>query len=146
MKHIILTITTCIAFLTSTPVLCAEELEEFLKRSAVGNTTKDEFNADFYALIFIAGKASKFNRDQLIQLHNQQKAMGAQSVINNFTIISKTETPISDGKATIISVIAKAVITTNIGSSKIISEPIAHDVLIRNKNGKFLILFSSTEQ
>jgi hypothetical protein len=100
----------------------------------------------FTIFVFVGEQMLQLDRDGLIQLQDKNKVIGGKTTLKGFTILSQTETPISDGAATLISVISEAQIVFKIGDSVLYGRSLCHDVILRGSDGKFRVLFSAARQ
>ncbi len=145
MKHLIHCLAVAFALAAAAPSAHAEELEDFLKRSALGLTTKDDIAKEFKGVVFMGGQAIDMDRDKLLALQGQQNAMGVKPTITQFTILSKTETPVMDGNASIISVVSQVSVTIKVGDSTTTGQMISHDILV-HVGDKYLIFSTIARQ
>jgi hypothetical protein len=63
MKYALSLLLICFAFLVTVPVAHAEELQDFLKRTGIGNATTNDVHENFHISVFVAGQAYQMNRD-----------------------------------------------------------------------------------
>jgi hypothetical protein len=140
MKYILI---VCFALMVAAPITHAEELQDFLKRTGIGNATTNDIQENFHISVFVGGQAYEMNRDEILKFWEQQKTSGIKLAIDNFTVLSKTETPNDDGKGAVISVVAKTSITENVRGSIAKIESISHFIVLRDSNGAFRLLYAA---
>ena len=133
----------CFLFLLAAPLTQGEELQDFLKRTGVGNATTNDVHEDFRISVFVGGQTLKMNRDEILKFWEQQKASGIKIVINSFDVLSKTETTDDDGKGAVISIVAKTSVTEDVRGSIVKIESTSHFIVLRDANGEFRLLYAA---
>src|SRR5438270_9608540 len=98
MKYVLNITVACFLFVIATPIAHAEELQDFLMRTGVGNATTNDVHENFQISVFVGGQTFRMNRDEILKFWEQQKASGIKLVINSFNVLSRTETTDDDGK------------------------------------------------
>jgi hypothetical protein len=140
MKYTVKTIIACFALLIAAPIVHAEDLETFLKRFGTG-ATKNDLHENFHGTVFANGQAFDVDRDKLLKNVEGQKAAGTQLVVDNLTIISKTETPGPDGKGSVISIVVDVSVTEKVGGSTLKIQSEDHHIVFRDSDGAFHSLY-----
>jgi len=143
MKCLLNITVVCFLFLVAAPITHAEELQDFLKRTGVGNATTNDVHENFQISVFVDGQTFKMNRDEILKFWEQQKASGIKLVVDSFTVLSKTETPNDDGKGAVISVVAKTSITEDVRGSIAKIESTSHFIVLRDASGAFHLLYAA---
>ena len=133
----------CFLFLLAAPMTQGEGLQDFLKRTGVGNATTNDVHEDFRISVFVGGQTLKMNRDEILKFWEQQKASGIKIVINSFDVLSKTETTDDDGKGAVISIVAKTSVTEDVRGSIVKIESTSHFIVLRDANGEFRLLYAA---
>jgi hypothetical protein len=133
----------CFLFLLAAPMTQGEGLQDFLKRTGVGNATTNDVHEDFRISVFVGGQTLKMNRDEILKFWEQQKASGIKIVINSFDVLSKTETTDDDGKGAVISIVAKTSVTEDVRGSIVKIESTSHFIVLRDANGAFRLLYAA---
>ncbi len=110
-------IVVCFTLLAAVPDAHTEELQDFLKRTGIGNATTNDVDAHFHISVFVGGQALTMDRDEILKFWEQQKASGIKLAVDSFTILSKIETPSDDGKGGVISVVIKVTATEDVRGS-----------------------------
>jgi hypothetical protein len=124
--------------LTAVPFAKADDVEDFLKRAAVGNFTLEDFHPNFTAVVFLENEIVPVDRAKAGEMLEEMKKAGARMTLDEFKIVSRTETPLPAGKGTLITVIThtKATMKTADGETK--HRFVNHDVLLRHPDGKIV--------
>ena len=143
MKFVLNIAVACFLFLIAAPITHAEELQDFLKRTGVGNATTKDVHENFQISVIVGGQTLKMNRDEILKFWEQQRASGIKLVINSFTVLSKTETADDDGKGAVISVVAKASVTEDVRGSLARIESTSHFIVLRDAKGAFRLLYAT---
>jgi len=138
MKHIF---SILMAFLVIIPSTHAEELQDFLKRTGTGNATTNDLHKNFHGSVFVNGQTFEMDSDKLTKFWQDQKAANIKLAVDKFTILSETETPNTDNKGAVISVVAETSVTEQSadGTSKIRS--VSHFIVVRDAAGAFHLLY-----
>ena len=133
----------CFLFLLAAPMTQGEELQDFLKRTGVGNATTNDVHEDFRISVFVGGQTLKMNRDEILKFWEQQKASGIKLVVDSFTVLSKTETPSDDGQSAVISVVAQINATEDVRGSIAKIESTSHFIVLHDAKGAFHLLYAA---
>jgi hypothetical protein len=141
MKYVLKMIIACFLFLAAASNTHAEDLQDFLKRTGIGNATTNDVHENFHISAFVGGQTFKMNHDEILKFWEQQKASGIKLAIDSFAVLSKTETPVDDGKGAVISVVAKVRATENVRGSIMKIESISHFIVLRDSKGAFRLLY-----
>jgi hypothetical protein len=143
MKYALNITVACFLFLVAAPVTRAEELQDFLKRTGVGNATTNDLHENFQISVFVGGQTQKMNRDEILKFWEQQKASGIKLVVDSFTVLSKTETPSDDGQSAVISVVAQINATEDVRGSIAKIESTSHFIVLHDAKGAFHLLYAA---
>ena len=143
MKYTLTLVIACLLF--SSPCAQAEDLIAFLKRSAAGKFTADDFHDNFIGVVLTPEKAIEINKEKMEEVLQAIETGSLKIAVDSFEIVSKTETPLAEEKSTIISVVTKVKTTTKSGDTVTKAETISHDTLVRLPDGKFVYLFSAAK-
>lgn len=143
MKHTLNKFIVSFAFLVMASVTHAEELQDFLKRTGIGNATQSDLHTNFHGSVFVGGQTYEMDRDKLVEFWKQQKASGIKLAVDEFKIVSKAETSEDDGKGAVISVVAKISVTENVRGSILKIESISHFIVLRDSKGAFQLLYAT---
>lgn len=143
MKYVLNITVACLLFLVAAPIARAEDLQDFLKRTGVGNATTNDVHENFQISVFVDGQTLKMNRDEILKFWEQQKASGIKLAIKSFDVLSKTETANDDGKGAVISIIVKASVTEDVRGSIATIESISHFIVLRDAQGAFHLLYAA---
>jgi hypothetical protein len=143
MKYVFNITVAYFLFLVATPITHAEELQDFLKRTGVGNATTNDVHENFQISVFVGGQTFKMNRDEILKFWEQQKTSGIKLAVDSFTVLSKTETPNDDGKGAVISVVTQTSITEDVRGSIAKIESTSHFIVLRDSNGAFHLLYAT---
>jgi hypothetical protein len=140
MKYAFKTIIVCCAFLVAARTTYAEDIETFLKRCGTG-ATKNDLCENFQGTVFANGQPFEVDRDKFLKNVEGQKAAGTQLVVDDLTIIAKTETLNEDGKGAVISLVVKVSVTEKIGGSTLKIQSEDHHIILRDSDGSFHSLY-----
>jgi len=124
--------------LTTAPLAWADDVEDFLKRATVGNFTLEDFHPNFSAVVFLKDEVISVDRDKAGEMLDAMKEAGAKITLDEFKVVSKTETPLSAGKGTMITVVTHTKTTTKTADGEEKHSYVNHDVLLRQANGKIV--------
>jgi hypothetical protein len=130
-----------IAFLILVPRAHAEELQDFLKRLGTGNGTSNDLHKNFRGSVFVNGQTFEMDGNYIVQFWHDQKASNIKLVVDKFAILSKTETPNTDDKGAVISVVAETSVTEKAGNSTSKIQSVTHFIILRDPDGTFHILY-----
>jgi hypothetical protein len=127
----------------ATPVSHAEELQDFLERTGVGNATTNDLDENFHISVFVDGQSHEMNRAEILKFWEQQKTSGIKLAVDTFAILLKTETSNDDGKGAVISVVAKTGVTENVRGAISKIESVSHFIILRDSSGAFRLLYAA---
>jgi hypothetical protein len=128
----------CVAFFST--VAQAEDLQAFLQRVGTGNGSQSDLHTNFHGSIFVGGQTYEMDHDKMVEFWKQQKTSGTKLKVDNFTFVSKTETP-TDNKGAVISVVAKVGVTEQVAGQTMKIESTSHFIVLRDSNDAFQILY-----
>jgi hypothetical protein len=138
MKHVF---SVLIVFLVVGSRAHAEDLQDFLKRTGTGNANTNDLHENFRGCVFVNGQTFEMDRDKLAKFWQDQKASGIKLAVDKFTILSKTETPNTDDKGAVISVVAETSVTEKSSNSTSKIHSVSHFILLRDPDGALHLLY-----
>jgi hypothetical protein len=142
MKNVLRAVLVFLVLLVLNSTARAEKLQDFLKRTGVGDATIGDLHKNFHMSVFVGGQVFEMNRDGMLKFWEQQKASGIKLSVDSFAILSKTETANDDGEGAVVSVVAKCNVTEDVRGVVAKVESISHFIMLRDPKGGFHLVYA----
>jgi hypothetical protein len=137
MKRILFSLALLLSLATA-PLARADDVEDFLKRATVGDFTLEDFHPNYTAVVFLENEILSIDRAKAGEMLEEMKKAGAKLTLDEFKVVSKTETPLPAGKGTMITVVTHTKTTLKSADGETKYHFVNHDVLLRNPDGKIV--------
>ncbi len=145
MKRILFAFALLFSLAAALPVR-ADDVEDFLKRCAVGAFTLEDFHPNYTGLVFMENEVVTVDRAKAGEMLEQMKKAEGKITLDDFKVVSKTETPLPAGKGTMITVVTHTKTTMKFPGGEMKQNFVNHDVLLRKPDGKIVYVSGAEAQ